>query len=1751
MQRIKNYVPFFIIVPSLIIFFLFGPFNFNKTVSGKPDDSEGTRTEAEFAEDGDLSAAPESDIVVVFLEPPGSKAEDGDTGGAGFDVIPYRYAEATERVFCWRDDNGDAEHHTTLSDSEGDEILTVTANGECVTELIEPGDYRMSLYHDGKSDKRITVFIIPEGDKSILNTTTDEAADDVATFLDTNKCAGCNLRGVNLNKADLSGVDLSEAILNDAILVDSDLSEADLSGAELRDADLSRANLKGADLSGANLSGAILINADLTDANLLQANLENADTTGAEFSGAQLTGTLAAGTKTTSGGENQAKDIVSTRAVFTCSGNLPPGNAGDPDDLEVTGNCMVGAGTYHYRNVNIYNGGTLEFMDADIDFWAKSILIEKDSSLIAGSPANPIGNNGTLTIHLYGSKDDKAGIECKTDAMCGIDVTVNPMNTVNPSSCQTSVLPDGTTDCFYEYMAPDPVSGETGFFGSKVLAVSFGGTLQMYGKKGATFSDLPSSHSGTSWARLNVDGILPKGATSLTLDRDVDWDVGDHIVITTTDYLPGHSEKLEITGKTGNRQFDFKVLDPHTNAEIPGGLQYPHNGKTYSLEGVPGRLNLDINVDGEPAVETRAAVALLSRSIRIVSGGDNIGEDFGPPTPGNYFGGHMMARQGVKSLEIQGVEFYQLGQGGRKGRYPAHLHLLRKSPGAFVKDSSIHDSMTRWVTLHGTQEVTLARNVGFMSIGHGYYLEDGTEINNKLYSNLGILARAAVKNTQNPREVPGILAAAPSRPLLTNGNLITSYSDYMQPTVFWFTNGWNDLEYNMAAGATACGACYWAVNVAVSGPSRRQKWESYASIKPNPGRSATAPIKKFKGNYCSTAMNSYNATVSTTPCEGVGIGGSVKIEPVPNLLAPAPPLSLVGDIDSANEFYYPRYSANPNATICSGTDCSTVPECSGDNVDNCAVTVLDRYTSAFNWTETNFSAIWLRRAFFTVINSAITNVLGAGLTFVTGGDYTQSSLLPGSFMLAAKNVFIGNTEDGNPFSSNAGPFSQGGLSCENPISDNNYCLSVNEGISMPLSNFAMNQRLFNIYDGPANQSSNAYLDITKTDVTDCTPEKNGTCSDSDWMYGRVLGVPRDVEEVINGNDVKRVVKDNCILPNAAIAWKQPNGFYYPPAFHSDNLYFKNVDIRHFVLEPLFEPGTFNTDFPAVKENYCVYNSASFQGWTAIDRQTILNDDDGSLTGVKKTISVNEDPFFGAPIEQFQCRSDATAKTSPYEYVSTVIYPGCGQGCGADWTTNCTAGCYGVPLIRQFLTGPEEMEANPDTEIRMMGPAISGRINLTANNANYYIDTTRNQVQDSFPLRNKFKANETYYTFLIFAKPEIRQTYQFYVGQDDSIDEDNPQIVNAVRTNIANLAVQFDNIPGGWPSSWEREYNSSTGILSITVDMNEFKQNFDKAKEESCKPISFCEFKSNSCQCSDQLKIDDPDLYAECQRIDICRWSGNDPDCPVFDVGGQMVPRCLGFGITMPDSFVADDVDRRPQPVCFPNDGDWNVPWLKVPADLAGQECFDLPTPDAMFCKVKGSPGGGVPGPPEPPVNTPEPPVDTVDQDGDGVPDAIDADSDNDGIPDGTETATNGISSLTSTRLEIPADPDGDGIPNELDLDSDGDGLTDHFEAGGTDDANGDGIADNFSDADGDGLNDAYDPDQGGILLPLPDTDGDGVPDFLDNVNDSGVGDSADAGSDSSCAISGDRGVKGGLAGLLVYALIPAGVFIRRRLRIRT
>ncbi len=1335
--------------------------------------------------------------------------------------------------------------------------------------------------------------------------------------------------------------------------------------------------------------------------------------------------------------EPPAADIDTCAGGVLTPAKMPP--IGAVKDLEVTGDCEVPAGNYYYGNVNIYvknsGVGNLSFDDATTNFWANSILVENGGTLRAGiskdgATITPIGTNGVLTIHLYGAEDKDprhgVGILCKEGSMCGVDPTTwksNIGNTDTKKCTVTKKLPGGVDDCFYAYKSLNFDDGDTNaYFGYKVLAVSFGGSLRLFGKKGASYDTITNndpSNSGTSWVRLAANLQGGGKDTSITLDRAVDWKDGDQIVIMSTDYMPGHAELLTLDGDANGNT--IKVKAP--------GVQYAHQGMRFPLLSrdpkIPDRLGLDPNLVTN-GIENRAAVGLLSRSIKIVSGGNGPNVDF-PGLPSTYsFGGHTIVRQGFRNYQVQGVEFSQLGEGGKIGHYPVHFHLARKTArtdptqNAFVKDCSIWDSMTRWIVIHGTQDITLARNVGYESIGHGYYLEDASEINNKLYSNLGILARAAVDNVQNPRKVPGILAAdfppvngiAPERRI--RQEFVPYHSDIDHPSVFWMTNGWNDFEYNVASGAGTCGVCYWLVPAWNSGPSSKMAWQSYAAEQRESDRVATSPLQKFLGNSCSSAMTSFQTIGDSSACLGV-----VNNDDPQNLFPVMPSLhndfakqlpksrtdkdfdltkAEIADLAT----YYPNVSAGGGrfATKCPDvdptkpfdpkTDCGdriTVKACSQSDESNCMPTVLDHYTSSFNWAHFNLAAIWLRPQWSLVINSAITDVQGGGLSFVTGGGYTHSDEIPGYWGLALKNIFVGATQPSNPYAFAGGPFNPKTaammppfkISCAAQTNNGfvgNYCLDTDQGVSFPITSFGGNQRFFNIYDGPSYQDSNAYLDIKKTTGLDCTSGPGG-CFGSQWPNARGLGTPQD--NTISGTD-------NCYLPNAAIAWKQPNGFYYPPAFHSKNLFFDNVDIRHFVIEPLFKPGTFDTDDSAVTTHYCTGAPGMFIDFTDVDRQTELDDDDGSLTGLAQTISVNLDPFFTAPVETVECQSGpflekpaaptlppGTAKTSPYEYVTTAIYPKCfasdpgSDKCnkileGSDpptidpttiWRKECSNSvCYGVPLYRQYLTnqeknGPPMPAALPTPSIKMMGQDQAQRSSLTVNNATYYIDTTMTAADQVAAPRaiasNVFRKNQTYYLYLLFAKPNTKQTYQLYVGQDPDWKPDAN--VQLVRAEFPDFPYHFKK--GTWPAQWNRDgYDPGTGIETITIDMNgyaDFLTDFNKSKVNECAPVSYCAPTGTNNACTCQLAKDpkNPQQFIDCQSV-CTNWANKDVECP----NGQ----CFGFAVTLSDKFEPiPKAQPRPQPTpgCFPNNI-FNIPVTPASDDLAGT-CANPLLPITQLC----------------------------------------------------------------------------------------------------------------------------------------------------------------------------------------------------------
>lgn len=198
-------------------------------------------------------------------------------------------------------------------------------------------------------------------------------------------------------------------------------------------------------------------------------------------------------------------------------GTLDHGKQANPVDLKIYKNCRVGDGVFYYNHVNIVAGGSLNFNEVPklvTSFYARSIVVENGGTLVAGTRGSPFGSQGgSLHIILYGRDQGVHGngIMCQSPAtdplgkpsrpgQCGIpnDVWDHPGVVPTP--------PAEVSDRFYPYdplpFDGDPTGGLKGYFGYKVLAVSYGGSLELFGKVGATYATLQPNDSGTSWVRL-------------------------------------------------------------------------------------------------------------------------------------------------------------------------------------------------------------------------------------------------------------------------------------------------------------------------------------------------------------------------------------------------------------------------------------------------------------------------------------------------------------------------------------------------------------------------------------------------------------------------------------------------------------------------------------------------------------------------------------------------------------------------------------------------------------------------------------------------------------------------------------------------------------------------------------------------------------------------------------------------------------------------------------------------------------------------------------------------------------------------------------------------------------------------------------------------------------------------------------------------------------------------------------------------
>jgi len=327
-----------------------------------------------------------------------------------------------------------------------------------------------------------------------------------------------------------------------------------------------------------------------------------------------------------------------------------------------------------------------------------------------------------------------------------------------------------------------------------------GGTLNLHGNRTNAWTKLASTAEA--------------GSSNIEVLDAAQWQVGDQIVLASTDYDPRQAEVRTIAAISGN------------TLTLDQPLEYMHFGQiTYE-------------------VDERGEVGLLTRNIKVQASEDALE---------SWFGGHIMAMVTSK-MYIEGVELQRMGQHMELARYPVHWHLVGDGgKGQYIRNAAIHDTFNRCVTVHGTNDLRIENNVTYNTVGHCFFMEDGIETGNEFVSNLAI----QTKCHPTMECVPTNLAAngeidAESRQALRQISM--SARDTLLPSdntvsSFWITNPDNSYIDNVAAGSDANG--FW---LSLPEHPNGAFLGSEASLNTWPRRT---PLRAFRGNLAHSNFDGF------------------------------------------------------------------------------------------------------------------------------------------------------------------------------------------------------------------------------------------------------------------------------------------------------------------------------------------------------------------------------------------------------------------------------------------------------------------------------------------------------------------------------------------------------------------------------------------------------------------------------------------------------------------------------------------------------------------------------------------------------------------------------------------------------------------------------------------------------------------------------------------------------------------------------
>ncbi|XP_014704347.3 cell surface hyaluronidase CEMIP2 [Equus asinus] len=417
------------------------------------------------------------------------------------------------------------------------------------------------------------------------------------------------------------------------------------------------------------------------------------------------------------------------------------------------------------------------------------------------------------------------------------------------------------------------------------------------------------------------------------LDDVSSWKPGEQIVVASTDYSMYQAEEFTLLPCPECSPFQVKVK------ETP---QFLHMGEI---------------VDG---VDMRAEVGILTRNV-VIRGemedscyAENQCQFFDYDT----FGGHVMVMRNFTSVHLSYAELEHLGQ-QHLGRYPVHFHLCGDvdykggyRQGTFVDGLSIHHSFSRCITVHGTNGLLIKDTIGFDTLGHCFFLEDGVEQRNTFFHNLGLLTKPG---TLLPTDRNNSMCTAMREKVFGNYVPVPA-TDCMAVSTFWIAHPNNNLINNAAAGSQDAGIWYLFHKEPTGESSGLQ-----LLAKPE-----LTPLGIF-----------YNNRVHSSFKAGLFIDKGVKTTTAS--------------------------AADPREYLCLDNSARFRPHQDADPEKPRVAAVIDRLIAFKN----NDNGAWVRGGDIVVQNSAFADN-GIGLTFASDGSFPSDE---GSSQEVSESLFVGESRN--------------------------------------------------------------------------------------------------------------------------------------------------------------------------------------------------------------------------------------------------------------------------------------------------------------------------------------------------------------------------------------------------------------------------------------------------------------------------------------------------------------------------------------------------------------------------------------------------------------------------------------------------------------------------------------------------------------------------------------------------------------------